>query len=137
MDWQVEALKLAGSLLAVFGVAWLVKGMKLGGEVRIRDAAHAIRLAEEAEVGFGGVDVGLDRAGFAALVRNAAGRQMLVRAHGVQFAARVVDTHFTGRLDKEFLTLTAPERTFGSVTLRLGKDAGLWASRMREIVRAV
>ncbi len=136
MDWQVEALKLAGSLLAVFGVAWLVKSMKLGGEVRIRDAAHAIRLAEEAEVGFGGVDVGLDRAGFAALVRNAVGRQMLVRAHGVQFAAREVDTHFTGRLDKEFLTLTAPERTFGSVTLRLGKDAGLWASRMRDVVRA-
>ena len=25
-----------------------------------------------------------------------------------------------------------PERTFGSVTLQLGKEAGMWASRMRE-----
>ena len=137
MDWQVEVLKLAASLLAVFAVAWLVGKMRLGGEARIRDAAHAIQLAEEAEVGFGGIDVGLDRAGYSALVRNADGRQMLIRAHGAQFAARAVGAGFTGRLDKDFLTLTAPERTFGSVTLRLGKDAGLWASRMREIVRAV
>jgi hypothetical protein len=133
MEWQIEALKLALSLVAVFAVAWLVRGMKLGGEARIRDAAHAIQLAEEAEVGFGGTEVGLDRAGYAALVRNAAGRQMLIRAHGVQFAARAVDAGFSGRLDKDFLTLNAPEKTFGSVTLRLGKDAGLWASRMREI----
>jgi hypothetical protein len=136
MDWQIEALKLAGSLAAVFGVAWLVQKMRLGGEARIRDAEHAIQLAEEAEVGFGGIDVGLDRAGYAALVRNAAGRQLLIRAHGVQFAARAVDAGFSGRLDKDYLTLTAPERTFGSVTLRLGKDAGLWASRMRDVVRA-
>lgn len=135
MGWQIEALKLAGSLLAVLAVAWLVGKMRLGGEARICDAAHAIQLAEDAEVGFGGTEVGLDRAGYAALVRNAAGRQMLIRAHGAQFAARAVDAGFSGRLDKEYLTLTAPERTFGSVTLRLGKDAGLWASRMRDVVR--
>lgn len=130
-----ELAKLAASLLAVLAVAWLVKGMKLGGEARIRDAAHAIRLAEEAEVGFGGTEVALDKAGYAAIVRNPAGRQLLVRAHGVQFAAREVDRSFTGRLDKDFLTLTAPERTFGSVTLQLGREAGLWASRLREIGR--
>lgn len=128
-----ELAKLAGSLVAVLAVAWLVKAMRLGGEARIRDADHAIRLAEEAEVGFGGNEVALDRAGYAAIVRNASGRQMLVRAHGVQFAAREVDAAFKGRLDKDFLTLTAPEATFGSVTLQLGKDAGLWASRMREL----
>jgi hypothetical protein len=37
------------------------------------------------------------------------------------------------RLDKDFLTLTPPERTFGAVTLQLGKEAGVWAARMREI----
>lgn len=133
MDWRIELFKLAGSLVAVFAVAWLVRAMRLGGEARIRDTAHAIQLAEEAEVGFGGTDVALDKAGYAAIVRNAAGRQMLVRAHGVQFAARVMDAGFSGRLDKGMLTLTAPERRFGSVTLALGKDAGLWASRMREL----
>jgi hypothetical protein len=53
----------------------------------------------------------------------------------VQFAARAIDADFTGRLDKDFLTLTAPDCGFGSVTLQLGKDAGLWASRMRDVAR--
>jgi len=129
----VELITLAASLFAVFAVAALVHRMKLGGEARIRDVAHALELAEHAEIGFGGTDVGLDRAGYAALVRNAAGRQLLIRAHGTQFAARAIDASFSGRLDKDFLTLTPPERTFGSITLQLGKDAGLWASRMREV----
>ena len=102
----------------------------------IDDDAHAIRLAEEAEAGFRGIEVARDRAGFAAIVRNAEGRQLLVRAHGNHFAARPIDSHVMGRLDKDFLTLTMPEKTFGAVTLHLGKDAGMWASRMREIGRA-
>lgn len=129
-----ELIQLAASLAAVFFVAWLVRAMGLGADPRIQDAAHAIRLADEAETGFGGVEVARDRAGFAAIVRNADGRMMLVRAHGNHFAARPVDGDVVGRLDKDFLTLTTPERTFGSVTLQLGKDAGVWASRMRGLV---
>ena len=124
------------SLVAVFFVAWLVGKLGLGADPRIEDAVHAIRLAEEAEAGFRGTEVARDRAGFAAIVRNAEGRMILVRAHGNHFEARPVDASVIGRLDKEFLTLTTPERTFGAVTLQLGKDAGMWASRMREIARA-
>jgi hypothetical protein len=130
-----DLIQLGASLVAVFFVAWLVGKMGLGADPRIEDEAHAIRLAEEAEAGFRGVEVARDRAGFAAIVRNAEGRQMLVRAHGNHFAARPIDASVIGRLDKDFLTLTMPERTFGSVTLQLGKDAGMWASRMREIAR--
>ena len=132
---QAELIQLGASLLAVFFVAWLVGKMGLGSDPRIEDEAHAIRLAEEAEAGFNGTEVARDRAGFAAIVRNAEGRQMLVRAHGNHFAARPIDGHVEGRLDKDFLTLTMPEKTFGSVTLQLGKDAGMWASRMREFSR--
>lgn len=131
-----ELIQLGGSIVAVLFVVWLVKAMGLGADPRIEDDAHAIRLAEEAEAGFCGAEVARDRAGFAALVRNAEGRMMLVRAHGNHFAARPVDASVIGRLDKEFLTLTTPEKTFGAVTLQLGRDAGMWASRMREIVRA-
>ncbi len=131
-----ELAQLGGSVVAVLFVVWLVKRMGLGADPRIADDAHAIRLAEEAEAGFRGIEVARDRAGFAAIVRNAAGRQMLVRAHGNHFAARPIDAAVEGRLDKDFLTLTMPERTFGAVTLHLGKDAGMWASRMREIGRA-
>lgn len=121
------------SLVAVLVVAWLVRAMGLGADPRIADAAHAIRLAEEAEAGFGGIDVARDRAGFAAIIRNGEGRMMLVRAHGNFFAARPVDAGVIGRLDKDFLTLETPEKTFGTVTLQLGRDAGMWASRMRDL----
>ena len=130
-----ELIQLGLSLVAVFSVAWLVGKIGLGSDPRIADAAHAIRLAEEAEAGFNGADVARDRAGFAALVRNGEGRLLLVRAHGNHFAARPVDASVEGRLDKDFLTLTTPEKTFGAVTLQLGKDAGMWASRMREFNR--
>lgn len=130
---QAELIQLGASLAAVLFVAWLVGRMGLGADPRIADADHAIRLAEEAEAGFGGVEVARDRAGFAAIVRNAEGRMLLVRAHGNHFAARPVDAAVVGRLDKDFLTLTTPERMFGKVTLQLGKDAGVWASRMREL----
>lgn len=128
-----DLIQLGASLVAVLFVAWLVKKMGLGADPRITDADHAIRLAEEAEAGFKGVEVARDRAGFAAIVRNAEGRMMLVRAHGNHFAARPVDAATVGRLDKDFLTLTMPERAFGAVTLQLGKDAGMWASRMRDL----
>jgi hypothetical protein len=132
---QMELIQLGASLVAVFFVAWLVGKMGLGADPRIADADHAIRLAEEAEAGFRGIEVARDRAGFAAIVQNAEGRMMLVRAHGNHFAARPVDASVEGRLDKDFLTLKMPERTFGAVTLQLGKDAGMWASRMREFSR--
>jgi len=128
-----DLIQTGASLVAVLFLAWLVKRLGLGADPRIADGAHAIRLAEEAEAGFQGVEVARDRAGFAAIVRNAEGRQMLVRAHGNHFAARPIDAGVEGRLDKDFLTLTMPERTFGSVTLHLGKDAGMWASRMRDL----
>lgn len=128
-----DLIQLGASLVAVFFIAWLVKRIGLGADPRIQDADHAIRLAEEAEAGFGGTEVARDRAGFAAIVRNADGRMMLVRAHGNHFAARAVDAATVGRLDKDFLTLATPEKTFGAVTLQLGKDAGMWASRMRDL----
>ena len=128
-----DLIQLGVSLVAVLFVAWLVKRMGLGADPRIQDAEHAIRLAEEAEAGFRGVEVARDRAGFSAIVRNGEGRMMLVRAHGNHFAARPVDAAVIGRLDKDFLTLTMPEKTFGAVTLQLGKDAGMWASRMRDL----
>lgn len=131
---MISVLVQAGvSLAAISGVAWLVKKLKLGAEPRIVDDAHALRLAEEAEVGFDGIEVGRDRAGYSAIVKNAEGRMMVIRVHGQHFAARMIDERVVIRLDKEFLILNVPERSFGSVTLKLGKGAGVWAARMREL----
>ncbi len=53
---------------------------------------------------------------------------MLVRAHGNFFAARPVDASVIGRLDKDFLTLTTPERDIRRGDAAIGEDAGMWAS---------
>lgn len=138
-DWLSEAIPvvapLAGSLVAVLLLAQVARWMGLGAtHERIRDVAHAIQLAEEAECGFDGVAADVDAAGYAALVRNPAGAVMLVRAHGNRFAARRVDDSFTARLDRNRLWLQSPERTFGEVELDFGPRAATIASRLREVL---
>lgn len=132
---MINVLVQAGvSLAAISGVAWLVKKMKLGVEPRILDEAHALRLAEEAEAGFDGTEVARDRGGYSAIVANGDGRMMLIRAHGNHFAARSIDSRVMMRLDKQFLILTVPERSFGPVALKLDKQASIWAAKMRNLV---
>ena len=130
-----ELAKLAGSLAAIFAVFALVRWLGLGaGHSRIVDDAHACLLADEAECGFGGVSAAVDRAGYAALVTNAAGAVMLVRAHGNKFAGRRLGPGWHARLDRRMLELRADERSFGSVTLDLGSDAGAVAARLRHVL---
>lgn len=126
---------LIGSLVAVLLLAQVARWMGLGAtHERIRDDAHAIQLAEEAECGFDGVAADVDAAGYGAIVRNAAGAFMLIRAHGNRFAARRIDRGFTARLDRNRLWLQSGERTFGAVELDFGARAGVIASRLREVL---
>lgn len=134
--WLAAALPLLGSLIAVLLLARVARWMGLGaGHERIVDEAHAIALAEEAECGFDGVSAEVDAAGYGAIVRNAAGAMMLVRAHGNRFAARRIDGSFTARLDRGRLWLASGERAFGSVELDFGKRAPFIAARLREVLR--
>lgn len=121
------------STLAVLLLGLACWRMGLGGDVRIADEAQARQLASEAYYGFEAVDLALDRAGIAALLRDAEGRVMLLRRHGAQFAARLLDSHAFARLDRNFLTVGTGESTFGSVTLDLGENAQIWASSLRHI----
>ena len=131
----VQLITLGASLVAILALAWLARWLGLGaGHDPIRNAAHAIELAEEAECGFGGTAAYVDAAGYGAIVSNAAGAQMLVRAHGRHFAARRIGPGFAARLDRRALTLTSDERRFGSVTLDLGDNAAQAASRLRTVL---
>src|SRR3546814_15003549 len=98
--------------------------MGLGADPRITDAAHAIRLADEAETGFDGVEVARDRAGFAAIVRNGEGRMMLIRAHANHFAARAVDASVIGLLANAYLPLSILSPHFGGVSLQSVQGGG-------------
>jgi hypothetical protein len=128
-----EIVKLAASLISILFVAWMVRRMGLGGDMRIRDEAHASELAEQALCGFEAVDIAIDRAGIGALLRDAQGRQMVLRRHGAQFVGRLLDSSTESRLDQNFLTIGTSDRHFGTVTLNLGERAQAWAAGLRRI----
>lgn len=128
-----EGTKLALSLAAILGVAWWVARHGLGADVRLRDADEVRELARAALCDFEAEAVALDRAGIGALARDARGRVLLLRRHGAQFAARMLDSHAFARLDRTFLTIGTDDRHFGEITLDLGADAQLWASSLRRL----
>ncbi len=134
-DWALLVAPLLLSLVAVLLMARAARWFGLGSDYeRIRDEAHAIALAEEAECGFEGVAADVDAAGYGAIVRNAAGAMMLVRAHGNRHAARRIDAGFTARLDRNRLMLLSPERAFGPVELDFGPRTAVIASRLRTVL---
>ena len=128
-----QLLQLGGSILAILALWWLAIKLGLGGDVRIRDEGHARQLAEDAVYGFIPAELVIDRAGMGALLRDAAGRVMLLRRHGGKFAARLLDSHSFARLDRNFLTVANGEKRFGDFTLDLGEQAPIWASSQRRL----
>jgi len=128
-----ELLKLAGSIAAILFIALFARFLRLGGDVRIRSEEQAREIANETCCGFDPVEIAIDKAGIAALLRDADGRHLLVRRHGVQWAGRLLDRHNDSRLDQNFLTVGTGEKTFGSVTLNLGSQASHWAAGLRHL----
>lgn len=128
-----QAAQFGGSLLAILLLAWLARWLGLGGDPRLRDPDEARRLAGEALCGFEAQDLVLDRAGIGALLRDSAGRVLLLRRHGVHWVARLLDSHAGVRLDRSFMTIATGDRTFGAITLDLGDQAQAWASSLRRI----
>lgn len=129
----VVAIEAFVSLLFVLALYALARGLRLGGDVRLIDEAHAARLADEAQCGFDAVDIALDRARIGALVRNAQGQVMLIRRHGARFVGRELLNYEGIRLDRQFLTLDTGDRRFGMLTLDLGPQAQHWAASLRRL----
>lgn len=127
------ALQVLGSLVAIVALAKLAGKLKLGGDPRIADEAHARAISEEAICGFDAQSVAIDRAGIGALLRDAHDRVLLIRQHGSHFAARQISSHAGVRLDGRFLTLATDDKRFGKVTLDLGDQAQVWAASLRRL----
>ncbi len=130
---MTEIAKILASLAAILALAWLCRRLGLGGDVRIRDADHARALANEALFGFEPVEIAVDRAGIGALLRDAGGRQMIVRRHGARFVGRLLDPAIEARLDRGFLTVATGEPGAAPVTLDLGARAQFWAAGFRHL----
>ena len=115
---------LAGSLVGVLALVAASRWLGLGGDARIDGRDDALCIARDN--GFEAEDVAIDRAGMAALVRDAGGRFALIRRHGAHFVVALLTTPVDGRLDKRYLKL-------GKVTLDLGDDAAVWAASLRRM----
>lgn len=126
-------IQLALSVAAILLVTLLAVKLELGGDVRLRGADEARELAALSVSGFEARELVIDRAGIGALLRDAQGRVLLLRRHGTQFAARLLDSHAFTRLDRNFLTIATAERSFGQVTLDLGDQAQVWAASLRRL----
>lgn len=119
-----------GSLIAILFLAWISARLGLGGEPRIRDEDHARELADDALCGFTSTDIALDRNGAAALLRDEAGRVMLLRRHGVHFAARLLEPSATVQFERDRLIVAPSGRWFGTAALELGTRPPRWVSEL-------
>lgn len=126
-------VKLGVSLAAILALAGFAKFLGLGGDPRLADEADVRRVADMLVPGFEAVEIARDKAGIGALLRDADGRQLLIRQHGAFFAGRFLDRGVDARLDQNFLTIGTRDRTFGKVTLNLGDAAARWASGLRHL----
>lgn len=135
MTFGPIVINLLASLVAALLLAGFARWLGLGGDVRILDADHARTLAQDVHYGFDPAEVIVDKAGYGALLRDAEGRQMLIRRAGARFAGRLLEPGMDARLDRQFLTLGSDDSPFGAVTLNLGEDAQVWAAGLRNLRR--
>lgn len=126
-------IQLVVSVAAILLVTLLAVKLGLGGDVRLQGEDEARELAALSVSGFETRELVLDRAGIGALLRDGQGRVLLLRRHGTQFAARLLDSHAFARLDRNFLTIGTGEKSFGQVTLDLGDQAQVWAASLRRL----
>ena len=133
MNLPFIAIQLALSVVLILAVSWLAMKLGLGADVRLDGEDEARALARSALCGFEPAELVIDRAGIGALARDAQGRVMLMRRHGAQFAARILDSHAFARLDRNFLTIGTGEKHFEPVTLDLGEQAQVWAASLRRL----
>lgn len=132
MNLHPALLQFLGSLAAILALAGLAWWLKLGAAPRLTDEAAARRAAEEAESGFDPVAVTLDREGRGALLRDRAGRILLLRAHGSHFAGRILPPHTRVTQDAGTLEIDPGERFYGRVSLAV-EDAPGWAQRIERL----
>lgn len=122
---------LGGSLVAILLLWWVARLLGLGGDVRLAGRDEALAIASQD--GFDAVDAAVDRAGMGALVRDAQGRHVLIRRHGVRFVTRELNAPLDARLSQNFLTLGTGERSLPPVTFDLGPAAPEWAASLRRV----
>lgn len=132
MDLPPALIQFLSSLVAILALAGLARWLKLGPEPRLSDEVAARAAADEAVSGFAPIAIALDREGRGALLRDANGRVLLLRPHGVHFAGRVLTGMARTRVEEDTLIIDTGERRYGSARLLLD-DAAAWAQTIEAL----
>ena len=128
--------QLLGSFVAIFALAGIALGLKLGRPTHIIDEAHAYALASEADSAFEPSEAALAQDGSGAILADAGGQILVLRQHGSHFAGRVLDAGARARIEGGTLVVIPAERRFGRVALKLGDDVQAWAARIDALHQA-
>jgi hypothetical protein len=118
-------LQFTGSLAAVILLILTARWLRLGGEAEIADEAEARELADNALCGFEATEIALDRGGRAALLRDGAGRIMLLAPHGNRFVGRLLDSRAAAGVHDGRLEVSTGERRLAGTALDIA-DAAAW-----------
>ncbi len=121
-----------GSLIAIFALAGLAWWLKLGGKPVLSDDADVRAAAGEVEDGFEAQRISIARDGAAALASDKAGRIMVIKRHGNQFAGRTLTSAAKVREEVDGLVVDCGETQFGSVRLSL-EDPAYWADAINRL----
>lgn len=132
MEFNPQLAVFAGSLIAIFVLAGLARWLGLGGKPVLADDMAVYDAANEVEDGFDAQRISIARAGDAALAANSAGRIMVIRRHGNQFAGRVLTGAAKVREEVDGLVIDCGETTFGAVRLSLD-DPAYWADAINRL----
>ena len=132
MDIPPALLQFLGSLVAILALAGLALALRLGPAPRLKDEQAARAAADEAVSGFDPVDIALDRGGAGALMRDAAGRILLLRQHGSHFAGRVLTGAAQVSRDGDALLIDTAEKRYGTARLEI-PDPSAWMQAIEAI----
>lgn len=125
-------VQFAISLAAILFLAGLTLVLRLGGEPRLASDEEARAAARALERGFMPKAVARDANERAALLSDADGRVLLLRAHGGHFVARLLTKDTRAQLDAGTLRVETAERRFGGATLTL-TEPRLWLRAIEEL----
>lgn len=135
MAIPTEALQFAGSLVAIIALAWLVKRLGLGSAPALKSGKDAYEAARQVQDDFDAIEIARDAEGRSALLRDTDGCIMLLKAHGVHFAGRILSKAASSKLHGSRITINTGEKRFGSVTLEI-EDAASWAEAINGLSKA-
>ncbi len=125
-------LQFGGSLAAILVIYGLARLIGLGGKPRLSDDETVRLAASEVEDGFEAQRIAIGRDQKAALVKDDAGRMMIIKLHGNQFAGRILTNTAKVREEVDGLVVDCGETSFGTVRLSV-TDPAIWADAINRL----